>query len=118
MFIKGALLLPAATAAGWAAAAYGHIPLPGPVAGLIVLLGVLGLHGAVPTGLARAGKPLLGLLPLFLVPVCVGLVPFEGVLERNWLALAGTILASLGLTLFVTIAVWNALQGRIAAERS
>jgi holin-like protein len=100
-----------------AALLLGHVPLPGPVLGLVALLGALAVRGSVPAALERAATPLIGLMPLFLIPVCVGLVPFEGVLGRNWLALATTILVSLLLTLFVTVATWSALQRRIGAER-
>lgn len=43
-------------------------PLPGSLAGLLMLLGLLALHGGVPQGLDQLATPLLKHLMLFLIP--------------------------------------------------
>ena len=83
------------------------LPIPGPVIGLLLLLGGLMLR-------ERMGKPtpgkdlkataggLLGNLGLLFVPAGVGVITQVDVLARNWLAVAVALLVSTLAGLLVT----------------
>ncbi len=78
-----------------------HLPVPGPVLGMIMLL--IGLlvrdrGGEAPAALSQVADALLGNLGLLFVPAGVGVVLYGPLLARNWAAigvavLLGTIVA-------------------------
>ena len=80
-----------------AALLLGHVPLPGPVLGLVALLGALAVRGSVPAALERAATPLIGLMPLFFIP---GTVQYErGVgTPRFWLFFPNVVALSVLIT--------------------
>jgi holin-like protein len=92
------------------------LPVPGPVIGLLLLLGGLIWRDrpgrSVPgQELKAAAQGLLGNLGLLFVPAGVGVVTQLGVLGRNWLAVTVAILVSTLLGLLVTGWVMQALAG-------
>lgn len=88
------------------------LPVPGPVAGMVILLGGLLIYGRVPDDLAAVGDFLLANLSLLFVPAGVGVMLHAGLLGREWLPLS---IALVGSTL-ATIAV-TALVMRVLARR-
>lgn len=83
------------------------LPIPGPVIGLLLLLGGLLLRERMgrPTpgaDLKGTAQGLLGHLGLLFVPAGVGVVTQLDVLARNWLAVAVAILVSTFAGLLVT----------------
>lgn len=64
------------------------IPVPGPVLGMVLFLGVLALLGrrrpGIRSGAERAGDLLLDHLQLLFVPAGVGLIAHVGVLREQW----------------------------------
>ena len=88
--------------AGEVAARALHLPVPGPVLGMGLLLAVLLLRGSVPEALARPAEGLLSHLGLLFVPAGVGVVlHLDALAEDAWpvaLAVLGGTLLVLGTT--------------------
>ena len=82
-----------------------HLPVPGPVLGMIMLLvGLLvrGREGEAPAALNQVADALLGNLGLLFVPAGVGVVLYGPLLARNWASIAVAVLvgtlAAIGFT--------------------
>jgi putative effector of murein hydrolase LrgA (UPF0299 family) len=80
--------------AGEAASRGLHVPLPGPVVGMLLLLAVLALRPRWAERLARGGELLLRHMALFFVPAGVGVVTELHVLETEWLPVCVALVAS------------------------
>ena len=78
------------------------VPLPGPVAGMVLLLAALAARGAVPEHLRTAAEALLGHLMLLLVPATAALMTHGQRLASEWLAIALAGIAGAALTMAVT----------------
>lgn len=89
-----------------------HLPIPGPVIGMILLFTALVLHGRVPKGLRLAGEGLLAYLALLFVPAGVGLMAHMHLIGQDWLAILTGLLVSTVLTLAATGWVLQLLQRR------
>jgi holin-like protein len=95
------------------------LPLPGPVAGMMLLfLGLLWrgrrapAEGQVPEALADTADALLRNLSLLFVPAAVGIVQHTGILRESGLAIAVSIVVSTVLAMAVTALVFERL-GRL-----
>ena len=86
--LRGLTLLLACQLAGQALAQLAHLPLPGPLAGLILLFGWCAIQGGVPDSVDQAGSALLRNFGLFFVPAGVGIITQLDVLGRNWFAMS------------------------------
>ncbi len=82
-----------------------RVPVPGPVAGMLLLFLTLQARGRLPEGLRSTAEGLLSQLPLLFVPAGVGIMQHLSLLSREWLAivlaLAVSTLASFSVTAFV-----------------
>ena len=78
------------------------IPLPGPVLGLVLLLGILVVRGGPGEELRSTSSGLLRHLSLLFVPAGVGIVTQLDAIERDWKAIVVAILVSTTLGLGVT----------------
>lgn len=78
------------------------LPVPGPVAGMILLFVSLLVWPALHTRIETAANALLGHLSLLFVPAGVGVVAAAGSGSGHWLAIAASLAASTVLTLAVT----------------
>ena len=92
------------------------LPIPGPVVGLLLMLGGLMLRerlgrGGPSEALKATATGLLGNLGLLFVPAGVGVVTQLDVLGRNWLTVAVAILVSTVLGLAVAGWVMQRLAG-------
>jgi holin-like protein len=80
--------------AGEVAARALHLPVPGPVIGMVLLFLVLLLRGKeAPAELGATADALLGNLGLLFVPAGVGVVVYLPLLARDWAPLALAVLA-------------------------
>jgi len=70
------------------------LPIPGAVAGLLILLAVMAVTGGVPEGLGRVADFLLRHLNLFFVPAGVGLMAHLALLASDGSALMVAIVVS------------------------
>lgn len=85
------------------------LPLPGPVAGMALLLAGLIAFG-LPEGLGRVADGLLGHLSLLFVPAGVGVMLHAELLARDWAAIS----AALVVSTLATIAVTGLVMSRTA----
>jgi holin-like protein len=92
------------------------LPVPGPVVGMVILLGGLAVRGHVTDDMAVVTDGLLQNLSLLFVPAGVGVMLHAGLLAGNWLPLVVALLASAMLTIAVTGLVMN-WTARLAAPR-
>lgn len=95
-----------------------HIPVPGPVIGMVLLFGFLMLRGKVPDDLGRVADALLGNLSLLFVPAGVGVMLHFRLLGDDWLPIAVALVVSTMLTIMVTAAlmVWLQRAGNASGE--
>lgn len=89
------------------------VPLiPGPVIGLVLLLGFLAVRKAVSPGVELVAGALVQHLGLLFVPAAVGVVLFLPQLRTHALAVAAALLGSVILTIAVCAIVLRLLCGR------
>ncbi|GGD98398.1 CidA/LrgA family protein [Aureimonas endophytica] len=99
-------------------------PVPGPVAGLVLLLAYLALADRFGAGDAsepdapagQAADGILGVLGLFFVPVGVGVAQSYQLIMQHGLAILGAIALSTVATLVATVATFRLLR-RVAGEK-
>ena len=86
------------------------LPLPGPVLGLVLLLGLLLVRGGPDAEMRDASGGLLRHLSLLFVPAGVGVVTQLDALAQDWAAIAVAIVVSTALGLAVTGLVMQRLS--------
>jgi putative effector of murein hydrolase LrgA (UPF0299 family) len=94
-----------------------HLPLPGPVLGMVILFCALVLRGSVPADLSAVTGELLANLSLLFVPAGVGVMLHAGLLAQNWLPLAVALAASAAITLAVTGLLMRFVGGGTGGQR-
>ncbi len=99
-----------------------HLPVPGAVAGMLVLTVALAWRGdgaetAGPSSLDHAAGTLLRSMGLLFVPAGVGLMTQTDLLRREWAPMLGGMAGSTVLALAVTALVMRGLS-RTAGTRS
>lgn len=91
------------------------LPVPGPLAGLVLLLGALATarrigwippEGIDATPLGRVAGALIGILGLLFVPAGAGVIQNIQLIAANGVALAVALIVSTLLTLVVTVVVF------------
>lgn len=87
-----------------------RLPVPGPVAGMLLLLVALLMSARLHALVEPAGSELLKHLSLLFVPAGVGIVASGAAIGHNWLALLVSLVGSTLITLAVTAAVMRALM--------
>jgi putative effector of murein hydrolase LrgA (UPF0299 family) len=80
--------------AGELAARFLRVPLPGPVIGMLLLLGALVLWRPLAARIARGGELLLRHMALFFVPAGVGVVTQLQVLRQEWVPVCVALIGS------------------------
>ena len=83
-----------------------HLPIPGPVLGMLLLFATLVWRGGAFTGLSTVSRSLLAHLSLLFVPAGVGVVRYLPLLRSEGLALSAVLIVSTLLTLAITGAVF------------
>ncbi|MFS2160569.1 CidA/LrgA family protein [Pseudomonas sp. Pseusp122] len=73
--------------------------LPGPIIGLVLLLGYLMVRGEVSEPVSVAASSLLRYLPLLLVPPAVGIMIYATAIAENFWAIVGSLVLSLVISL-------------------
>lgn len=79
-----------------------RIPIPGPVAGMLLLFSGLIMRGSIPDDLGKVGDFFLSNFSLLFVPAGVGVMLHAGLLGREWLPLAVALVISTLMTIAVT----------------
>ena len=94
------------------------LPVPGPVVGLVLLVGAMRLRPALAEWLRPVAQGVLGHLSLFFVPAGVGIVAHLPLLRDQGLALLAAIVVSTVLALvagagaFTLVARWTGTEER------
>jgi holin-like protein len=86
------------------------LPIPGPVIGMVLLLGYLMLRPTEAEKLAPTSMGLLRHLSLLFVPAGVGVMVHARLIAAEWLPISTALLASVVVSIAVTAAVVRALQ--------
>jgi holin-like protein len=95
-----------------------HLPIPGPVLGMVILFCALLLRGAVPQDLGLVTGELLQNLSLLFVPAGVGVMLHARLLAANWLAISTTFVVSAVATIAVTGLLMQALGRRTQQQEA
>ncbi len=94
-----------------------HLPVPGPVIGMVLLfVGLLVRHGhegEAPASVAAVGDTLLANLGLLFVPAGVGVVIYGPVLARDWAPISLAVLVGTLLGIAATGRLAQALLRRV-----
>jgi putative effector of murein hydrolase LrgA (UPF0299 family) len=99
--------------AGETAARALHLPLPGPVIGMVLLLALFALFPRLVTALRLVAQGILGHLSLLFVPAGVGVVGHLGLLGQSGLPILAALLVStvlaiaVGALTFAAVARWT-----------
>lgn len=115
--IQGMLILLFCQLLGeWLMVALGA-PIPGPVAGMLILwLGLL-VYGKVPDALRLPAEGLIRHLSLLFIPAGVGLMVFAELLAAHWLVVLSSLLGSTLITLVLTAWMMQNMEAYKARRR-
>lgn len=102
------------------------VPVPGPVLGLVLLLGALALlravrgpeSGDVPEPLEKASAGLLSHLSLLFVPAGVGVMVHAQRIAADWLPLTVALIASTVVTIAVSAVVFKLVDRALSRRRT
>ncbi len=91
-----------------------HLPVPGPVLGMVLLFAALVLRGReAPAALGATADALLGNLGLLFVPAGVGVMLYLPLLARDWAPLSlGVLAGTLAAIAFTGRLAQRLLRGR------
>ena len=87
-----------------------ELPVPGPVLGMLLLLGWLFIRGGVDANVESTTSGLLGHFSLLFVPAGVGVMVHWESIRAGWLALAVALVVSTVIGLVVTALVMQGLR--------
>jgi putative effector of murein hydrolase LrgA (UPF0299 family) len=93
------------------------LPIPGPVLGMLLLLGWLFVRGGIAEEVGRTADALLAHFSLLFVPAGVGVMLHWDRLQGQWLAIAAALLVGTLITLAVTALTMAGAQRLLAAAR-
>lgn len=109
--VNALLALLACQLAGEALVRLTGVPVPGPVLGLVLLLGALSLLkpvlGGLPESLDKVSGALLSNLSLLFVPAGVGVMVHAQRIKADWLPIAVSLMISTIVTIAVGAAVFK-----------
>lgn len=91
---------------------------PGPVAGMLILLGAFGFANGIHRGLDAVAGGLIGILSLLFVPSAAGIVQYTGLIAEWGGPLLLAALVSTVLTLVVTVGTYLVLSHLTRNNRS
>lgn len=87
------------------------LPVPGPVVGLVLLLGALVVRGRVPAALETMAGGLLSHLALLFIPAGVGVIVHLERIRADWLPLSAALVVSTVLSIAVGALVFRLVAG-------
>lgn len=110
--VQGMLILLLCQLAGEWLMVWLGVPIPGPVAGMLLLLVGLMIYGKVPDFLRLPAEGLIRHLSLLFIPAGVGLMLFAELLAQHWLLVLLSLVLSTFLTLLLTAWMMQWLEQR------
>lgn len=93
------LLLAACNVAGGLIATVLHLPVPGTVIGILILLAGLAAYGRVPQPIRRTAEFLLHHLNLFYIPAGVGVMAYAALVRQDLLPIVAALIGGTCLAL-------------------
>lgn len=93
-----------------------HLPVPGPLIGMLLLFAALLLRGRLPDGLRDAANALLRHLMLLFIPAVTGVMMYFDRIEREALPFFAACLLGAAVTMTVTALVLRAML-RLTGDR-
>lgn len=78
-----------------------HIPVPGPVLGMLLMLAYC-LVFTPGQELQQTSQALLGVLPLFILPASAGIVDYGALMRSAWFPISLALCASLIISFWIT----------------
>jgi holin-like protein len=87
-----------------------HVPVPGPVLGMLLLFGGLMIHGRTPASLVQISGVVQRHLSLLFIPAGAGLMELAGLLRTAWWSILIALIVSTTLGLMVTAYVMARLE--------
>ena len=111
-FLAGITWLLLFQCAGEALVWIAALPIPGPVAGMALLLVALLVRGRIPEAMSVAGDGLAKHLSLLFVPAGVGVMQYAARLETEWLPIVVALGVSTVLAVAATAITFQALVRR------
>ena len=79
-----------------------HLPVPGPVLGMVLLFAFLLVRGKIPKDLATVTDGLLSHMSLLFVPAGVGVMLHFRLFGDDWMPIAVALIVSTALTVVIT----------------
>ncbi|SOE18775.1 putative effector of murein hydrolase LrgA (UPF0299 family) [Hoeflea halophila] len=92
------------------------LPVPGPVAGMVLLFVLLLVKGTVPKDVGAVADSLLRHLALLFVPAGVGVMAHLDLLGQDWLPITAALVGSTLATIAVTALVMSWLARPISTD--
>lgn len=92
------------------------LPVPGPVAGMMILFAFLALKGSVPDDIGAVADTLLKNLALLFVPAGVGVMAHLSLLGQDMMPISVALIGSTIMTIAVTAVVMARLARASAGE--
>lgn len=94
-----------------------HLPLPGPVVGMLLLMAALMAFPSLLALVERAANTLLSNLSLLFIPAGVGIVVAAGSGSGHWVAIIAALVVSTVLALAVTGLILRGMERGQAKDR-
>lgn len=108
--LDGLIIILCCQLAGELLVAFTGLPVPGPVAGMVLMLVGFMVKGGIPRSVAETGDGLIGHLSLLFVPAGVGVMVHAALIARDWLAISAALVASTLVCIGVTASVMHYLK--------
>lgn len=110
------MALAACQIAGSLISHYLHLPIPGTVIGLLMLLVALSLLRRVPSALREVADHLLKHLNLFYIPAAIGIMAHVVLVRQDILPILAALFGSTFLSLIIGVLVFQWVRGNAAPE--
>lgn len=94
-----------------------HLPVPGPVLGMVMLFITLVLRGRTSPALSDTANDLLNHLSLLFVPAGVGLMVHFDLIMREWLPISITLVVSTVITMVSTAGIMLGMNWLMARRK-
>lgn len=94
------------------------LPVPGPVAGLAMLLALFALRPSLAAAVRPTSGVILTNLSLFFVPAGVGVVANLDILSRDWAAILAVLVVSTVLAMLATVGTFLAVRNLMNGPRA
>lgn len=92
------------------------LPLPGSVAGMLMLLAALMGLKRIPPALLRVGRLILTHMLLLFIPIVAGIVNYVDALQGQWLAIVAASVIGAMITLAVTMLAFHWAMRRFGGK--